>query len=139
MATNPMGLQRLRHGTCLCVCVCPHVPVVLHISACVHICVCVCCAATRVLCSHTWFSTGCGHRWAPGEQPQMPPHLKLLTRVLSGPLLSLWVLSLFAGAHWLGQTYMPAREPGLQPCTRRSATHTCPSHHIQCPSFACPT
>lgn len=116
--------------TCLWFCIFLHV--------CTSVCACAC-AATRVLCSHTWFSTSCEHRWAQGEQQQMPPHLKLLTRVLSCPLLSLWVLSLFAGAHWLGQTYMPAWEPGLQPCTRCSATHTRPSHHIQCPSFACPT
>lgn len=75
MATNPTGLQRLRHCTCVCVCE--------GVGVGVHICVCVC------LCSHTWFSTGCGHRWAQGEQQQMPPHLKLLTRVLSCPLLSL--------------------------------------------------
>lgn len=67
MATNPTGLQRLRHCTCVCVCE--------GVGVGVHICVCVCCAAMRVLCSHTWVSTGCGHRWAQGEQQQMPPYL----------------------------------------------------------------
>lgn len=79
-------------------------------------CACTCGFAYFCTCAHlyvrvplqprvsTWFSTGCGHRRAHAEQMRTPPHLQLLTWGLSCPSLSLWVLSLFAGAHWLAKT-----------------------------------